>query len=91
MPDWPPQSYESQHSPPGERARVRARRASAIKTLQGGFVWLIATCYRKADIKLKLYATLFSQVPSLEEAVVVVDEMHEQLHADLAKRERRLQ
>jgi hypothetical protein len=51
----------------------------------------IATSYRKADVKLKLYATLFSQFPTLEEAVVIVDEMHEQLHADLAKREQRLQ
>jgi hypothetical protein len=48
------------------------------------------TSYRKADCKLKVYATLFAQFP-LEQAVIIVDEIAEQLHADLAKRERRAQ
>jgi hypothetical protein len=48
------------------------------------------TSYRKADCKLRVYATLFSQFP-LETVVTIVDEIAEQLHADLAKREQRLQ
>jgi hypothetical protein len=50
----------------------------------------IASTYRRADCKLKLYATLFSQF-TLEEAVLVVDEIHQQLHADLSRRKQRLQ
>jgi hypothetical protein len=45
------------------------------------------TSYRKADCKLRVYATLFSQFP-LEQAVMIVDEIAEQLHDDLARRER---
>jgi hypothetical protein len=45
----------------------------------------IAATYRRADVKLKLYATLFSQF-TLEEATVIVDEISAQLHADLDKR-----
>jgi hypothetical protein len=48
------------------------------------------TSYRKADCKLRVYATLFSQF-SLEQAVKIVDEISEQLHADLQRREARLQ
>jgi hypothetical protein len=48
------------------------------------------TSYRKADCKLRVYATLFSQFP-LETVVTIVDEISEQLHADLDKREARLQ
>jgi hypothetical protein len=48
------------------------------------------TSYRKADCKLRVYATLFAQFP-LEQAVKIVDEIAEQLHADLDKREQRLQ
>jgi hypothetical protein len=50
----------------------------------------IASTYRRADCKLKLYATLFSQF-TLEEAVLIVDEISDQLHADLQRREARLQ
>jgi hypothetical protein len=50
----------------------------------------IVSAYRRADCQLKLYATLFSQF-TLEEAVYVVDEIHQQLHADLSRREAMLQ
>jgi hypothetical protein len=50
----------------------------------------IETSCRKADCKLRVYATLFSQFP-LEQAVKIVDEISEQLHADLQRREARLQ